>query len=370
MDGMAVVVSPLLSLMKDQVDALNECGVPAARLDSSQTPGERRSIFQAVRSGRIALLYVSPERLVSDGFLDLLGSVCLSFIAVDESHCVSMWGHDFRPEYRQLRVLKERFRGVGVHAFTATATATVRRDIAEQLALVEPEFLVGSFFRPNLRYRVQARGRLIDQVSKVVQRYPRESGIIYCIRRADVDDLAASLSAKGYSVAPYHAGMEGDQRRLNQERFINDEVQIIVATVAFGMGIDKPDVRYVIHAAAPKSLEHYQQETGRAGRDGLAAECLLLHGGKDFSTWRYLINQSEAEPEVKAAALQKISDVDGYCGGRDVPTPLSTVPLRAAARPRQLPGLRHLSQRSRSHGRRADRGAEDPIVRRAAARIL
>jgi len=313
MPGLAVAVSPLISLMKDQVDALAECGVPAARLDSSQTPGEQNAVWRQLRDGALKLLYVSPERLVSKDFLGVLKSLHVSFIAIDEAHCVSMWGHDFRPEYRQLEILKQAFPGVAVHAYTATATEPVRRDIAQQLALADPQMLVGSYDRPNLIYKVARRTDRLGQVCSVLSRHRGESCIVYCIRRRDVDDLCAALVAKGYKAAPYHAGMENKERAKNQEAFIEEKADIIVATVAFGMGIDKSNVRAVIHAGMPKSLEHYQQETGRAGRDGLPAECCLFFSNEDYQTWRRLLGNLQEEP--KAAALAKLERMLDYCGG-------------------------------------------------------
>ncbi|MFC1635777.1 RecQ family ATP-dependent DNA helicase, partial [Planctomycetota bacterium] len=261
MEGLTVVVSPLISLMKDQVDALKECDVPAARIDSSQSADEQRAALSAIHDKKLKLLYVSPERLVSDDFMNLLRKSKLAFIAVDEAHCVSMWGHDFRPEYRQLGRLKQTFKGVTIGAYTATATEQVRHDIAEQLHLENPEMLIGSFDRPNLVYKVQRRANKLKQVREVLDRHKGESGIIYCIRRNDVDTMYAQLSTEGYKVLPYHAGMADEDRKANQEAFINDKVDTIAATIAFGMGIDKSNVRYVIHTGMPKSLEHYQQET-------------------------------------------------------------------------------------------------------------
>ncbi|MHC4625869.1 MAG: DNA helicase RecQ [Planctomycetota bacterium] len=311
MPGLTVVVSPLISLMKDQVDALTECGVAAARLDSSLTPYEQQSVLRAIDAKRLKLLYLSPERLLSDGFVDQLRKTELSFIAIDEAHCVSMWGHDFRPEYRQLRMLKEVFGDVTIGAYTATATEQVRYDIAEQLGLDNPEMLIGSFDRPNLVYKIRRRASKIKQVRAVIERHKGESGIIYCIRRKDVDNLFADLSAKGFKVLPYHAGMADEDRKRNQELFINEKVDTIVATIAFGMGIDKSNVRYVIHTGMPKSLEHYQQETGRAGRDGLEAECCLFYSGGDYGAWKGLMG--DMQPEAYKIALVKLNGMYNYC---------------------------------------------------------
>jgi ATP-dependent DNA helicase RecQ len=308
---MAVVVSPLISLMKDQVDALVECGIAAARLDSTQTPAEQSKVLAAAAGKELKLLYLAPERIVSERFVEFLRETELSLIAVDEAHCVSMWGHDFRPEYRQLGMLKDIFGGVPVHAYTATATRQVREDIVVQLRLKAPKVFVGSFDRPNLIYKAQRRRNLLKQVCSVIDRYEGQSGIIYCIRRKDVDALCAKLTDKGYKAAPYHAGMEDEERKKNQDDFINDKVDIIVATIAFGMGIDKSNVRYVIHAAMPKSLEHYQQESGRAGRDGLEAECCLFYGGGDYGTWKRILADGESkEAEI---AITKLGAIYEYC---------------------------------------------------------
>lgn len=311
--GMAIVVSPLISLMKDQVDALTQCGVAAARIDSAQTRQERDIVFNRIESRSLKLLYLSPERMFSNGFIDFLKKLEISFFAIDEAHCISMWGHDFRPEYRQLGQLKTLLPGAAVHAYTATATPQVRDDIVAQLHLDKPEVLVGSFDRPNLIYKTERSGDNLKQVCAVLDRHPNESGIIYCIRRLDVDGLCEQLSSKGYQVLPYHAGMDDASRKRNQEAFIQEKVNTIVATVAFGMGIDKSNVRYVIHTGMPKSLEHYQQESGRAGRDGLEAECILFYSGGDYGIWRSIMR--DAVGKAREVALQKLSDMYDYCTG-------------------------------------------------------
>ena len=243
--------------------------------------------------------------------MEFLRKIKLSFIAIDEAHCVSMWGHDFRPEYRQLGCLKEMFSEITIGAYTATATDQVRKDIAEQLKLNNPKMLIGSFDRPNLIYKVQQRNNIIKQVCEVIDRHKGESGVIYCIRRKDVDRMCDQLSRKGYSVAPYHAGMDDKDRKKSHEMFISEKVDIIVATVAFGMGIDKSNVRYVIHAGMPKSLEHYQQESGRAGRDGLEAQCCLFYSGGDYGTWKSLM--ADMPPEAQKIAILKLSAMYNYC---------------------------------------------------------
>lgn len=323
--GTAVVVSPLISLMKDQVEALTRCGVAAAFINSSQSSSEQRAAAGEFRAGRLKLLYVAPERLVTPQFLEFLTRVPISFFAIDEAHCVSMWGHDFRPEYRELRVLRDRFPDLGVHAYTATATEQVRKDIIQELGLRNPDVLVGLFDRPNLIYRVQRRDRLHQQVREAIERHPGESGIVYCIRRADVDAVCAELQAKGHRALPYHAGMDDMDRKRNQEAFIQEQADIIVATIAFGMGIDKSNVRYVVHTGMPKSVEHYQQETGRAGRDGLGAECCLFYSYSDFKTWQAIIekprpdsaNDAASDEGARKIALAKLRDMLTFCDGAD-----------------------------------------------------
>ncbi len=313
MPGLAIVVSPLISLMKDQIDALTECGVPAARLDSTLSQEERSQVRKQINNGELKLLYLSPERLVLDNFIDFLSGIKISFIAIDEAHCVSMWGHDFRPEYRQLGILKSKFSGVAIHAYTATATGIVRDDISKQLGLNDPKILVGSFDRSNLIYKATTRTNRLKQVCEVIDRHKNESGIIYCIRRADVDNLCDKLKERGHRVRPYHAGMSDEMRKRSQNAFIKEECDTIVATVAFGMGIDKSNVRYVIHAGMPKSLEHYQQESGRAGRDGLEAECTLFYSGGDYGVWKSIL--SDTEPAIQEIAQEKLNEMYAYCTG-------------------------------------------------------
>jgi ATP-dependent DNA helicase RecQ len=312
-EGPALVVSPLISLMKDQVDTLVENGIAAACYNSALAADEKASVAAGIREGRYALVYVSPERLAgdgSDGFVRMLGNV--AYVAIDEAHCISQWGHDFRPEYRQLGALRARFPRIALHAFTATATGRVRRDIASQLELRDPIELVGSFDRPNLLYRVLPRASLKRQLQDVLDRHRGTAGIIYCTSRREVDALAAWLSSTGVRAVPYHAGLDDRDRHRNQDRFLNEEADVVVATVAFGMGIDRSDVRFVVHAGAPQSLEHYQQESGRAGRDGLEAECVLVYSGADFLKWRVMLERNGELTDARRALLR---DIERYASG-------------------------------------------------------
>jgi ATP-dependent DNA helicase RecQ len=314
-EGFALVVSPLISLMKDQVDGLRVDGVAAAYLNSTMTAGERDAVVGSLREDRCRLLYVSPERLVgegSQGFRRLLQQCDLRFIAIDEAHCISQWGHDFRPEYRQLGRLREEFPSVSLHAFTATATERVRRDIVGELGLRDPVVLVGSFDRPNLIFRVLRRGDLHRQLLQILSRHEDEAGIVYCSSRREVDALAEWLRGEGRRAAPYHAGLADKVRARHQEDFLDERVDIIVATVAFGMGIDRSNVRFVIHAGAPRSPEHYQQEAGRAGRDGLPSECVLIYSGAEFGRWRQML---EANGELTASARELLRDMEHYAAG-------------------------------------------------------
>ncbi|SMP56382.1 ATP-dependent DNA helicase RecQ [Neorhodopirellula lusitana] len=312
-DGMAVVVSPLISLMKDQVDALTANGVAAALVNSTQSDEQKRTTAARIRSGEIRLLYMAPERLLSERTLSFLESVPISFFAIDEAHCVSNWGHDFRPEYRGLRILKQRFPDASVHAFTATASERVRDDIAEQLQLQSPKVLVGSFDRPNLTYRMLPSDGKLRQIRNVIDQHRGESGVVYCITRKEVEQTAAALESAGVSSLPYHAGLDDATRQANQEAFIQEKVDVIVATVAFGMGIDKSNVRFVIHAGMPKSIEHYQQESGRAGRDGLAAECVLIYSGGDTMTWKRIMENGDRSNFEDA--MKSVYSMADLCSG-------------------------------------------------------
>ncbi|MGH7787443.1 MAG: DNA helicase RecQ [Candidatus Binatia bacterium] len=290
-----VVVSPLIALMKDQVDGLRANGYPAAALHSGMELDELRQVERGMAAGDYRLIFVAPERLVTPRFLDWLARAGVRDFAVDEAHCISHWGHDFRPEYRQIAELKARIPGASLRAFTATATERVRADIAAQLQLVDPLVLVGTFDRPNLTYRVVSRVDTQRQVLEVLQRHAGDAAIVYCLSRKDTESLAGSLVERGVKAAFYHAGMESGPRRRTQEAFAEERLDVVVATVAFGMGIDRSDVRCVIHAGLPKSIEHYQQETGRAGRDGLEAECVLLYSPADVIRLERLFERSAAE---------------------------------------------------------------------------
>jgi ATP-dependent DNA helicase RecQ len=313
--GLALVISPLISLMKDQVDGLRVDGVAAAYLNSTLQPRERDAVIASVREGRCRLLYVSPERIAGEGsqpLRRLLAQSQLRFIAVDEAHCISQWGHDFRPEYRQLGALREDFPGVSLHAFTATATERVRADIVGELRLRNPAVFVGSFDRPNLTYRVLRRGQLKAQLMDILGRHEDEAGIIYCPSRREVEALADWLRDEGRRAVPYHAGLDDGVRSANQEAFLDERADVVAATVAFGMGIDRSNVRFVVHAGAPRSLEHYQQESGRAGRDGLAAECVLIYSGGDFVRWRQML---ESGGEWNESARMLLRDMERYAAG-------------------------------------------------------
>jgi ATP-dependent DNA helicase RecQ len=314
-----IVVSPLISLMKDQVDGLRECGYPAGALYSGMPAHAVQETEEQFAAGRYRLLFVAPERLLMPRFLQLAERVGVRAFAIDEAHCISHWGHDFRPEYRRLAEIKSRFPRASVHAYTATATERVRADIAAQLRLKNPAILVGTFDRPNLVYRVVQRIDARAQTLEILQRHRSQAAIVYCISRNDTESMAAFLQANRINAAFYHAGMEADARRRTQDEFASEAIDVVAATVAFGMGIDRSDVRCVIHAAMPKSIEHYQQETGRAGRDGLEAECVLLYSAADVLRWESLIEKSAADaggaPEIIAASRALLEQMRRICSG-------------------------------------------------------
>ncbi len=313
-DGVGVVVSPLIALMQDQVDALAEVGVRAAFLNSTQTYEESARIERMVRHGELDLLYVAPERLLTPRCLDLLQASNIALFAIDEAHCVSQWGHDFRPEYIKLSVLHEQFPGVPRIALTATADRQTRNEIAQRLQLEQALHSVSSFDRPNIHYQIveKANGRkqLLDFIEA---QHAGEAGIVYCLSRKKVEEVAEFLGTHGITALPYHAGMEYAQRSANQARFLREDSIVMVATIAFGMGIDKPDVRFVAHLDLPKSIEGYYQETGRAGRDGLPANAWMAYGLQDVVQQRRMIEQSEADETFKRVQGVKLDAMLGLC---------------------------------------------------------
>jgi len=302
--GLTVVVSPLIALMKDQVDQLQASGVAATFLNSTLGAKEARSRLAGLHQGEYKLLYVSPERIMLDGWLDNLRAWQVAAFAIDEAHCISEWGHDFRPEYRQMAVLRSEFPDVPIIALTATATKRVQADVLSRLHLREPRTFIASFNRPNLTYRVQPKERPLNQIFKHLKGREEESGIIYCATRATAERVATGLADRGFSALPYHAGLTVKQRNSNQEAFIHDDARIICATIAFGMGIDKPNVRWIIHHDLPKNLEGYYQETGRAGRDGLPSECLLLFSAGDAAKQMHFIKEMSDPNEQQIATRQ------------------------------------------------------------------
>jgi ATP-dependent DNA helicase RecQ len=317
-DGLAIVVSPLIALMQDQVEALQQLGVNAAFLNSSLSPEENNRITRQVVSGEIKILYVAPERLMVGSFLSLLDEVQqhvgLALFAIDEAHCVSQWGHDFRPEYRQLTVLHNRFPEVPRIALTATADAPTRAEIISQLNLENARQFVSSFDRPNIRYQVGIKNNARQQLQAFLEReHPNDAGIIYCLSRRKVEETAAWLVEKGWSALPYHAGLPAQLREHHQRRFLREEGIIMVATIAFGMGIDKPNVRFVAHLDLPKSMEGYYQETGRAGRDGLQANAWMVYGMGDVVSMRQMLDSGEASEERKRLERLKLDALLGYC---------------------------------------------------------
>jgi ATP-dependent DNA helicase RecQ len=301
-DGLTLVVSPLISLMKDQVDQLRECGVPALFLNSSLSMEAYRTNVAELRANRVKLLYLAPEALLAPRTLSMLSDLKVDCIAIDEAHCISQWGHDFRPEYRQLAEVRAVFPNTSCVALTATATPRVREDIRHSLGIEAQSEYVSSFDRPNLFLEVAPKTEPLEQVLTLLKQYPNESGIIYCATRRQTDDLHVILQRRGYSVRPYHAGLTEAERSENQERFSHDDIRIIVATIAFGMGINKPNVRFVIHYDLPGSIDNYYQEIGRAGRDGLPAHCLLLFGYGDLYKVQFFIGQ-KTEQEQRLAQI-------------------------------------------------------------------
>jgi ATP-dependent DNA helicase RecQ len=311
-EGTAVVVSPLIALMQDQVEALRQLGVEAAFLNSSLDAAGQREVEQRLVAGALKLLYVAPERLLTERCLELLARVPVALFAIDEAHCVSQWGHDFRPEYRQLTLLHERFPSIPRIALTATADAPTRREIVERLALESARCFVASFDRPNIRYRVAEKDDARRQLREFLLGHAGASGIVYCLSRRKVEDVAGWLGEQGIAALPYHAGMDARERAANQQRFLREDGIVMVATIAFGMGIDKPDVRFVAHLDLPKSMEGYYQETGRAGRDGLPADAWLCYGLGDVVTLSQFIAKSEAGEDRKRVERAKLDALLGY----------------------------------------------------------
>ncbi|CAN5299183.1 DNA helicase RecQ [soil metagenome] len=309
--GVALVVSPLISLMKDQVDALEAHGVQAAFYNSSLAGAEARRVLARLHSGELDLLYVAPERLMTPAFVERLQDMRVALIAVDEAHCVSQWGHDFRPEYAALGALREHFPGVPMIALTATADPQTREDTARVLGLENAERFIASFDRPNIRYTVLEKHRPGEQLDRFLAGRKHQSGIVYALSRRRTEEIAEALAARGCSAAAYHAGLPAAVREAVQERFVRDDIRIVVATVAFGMGIDKPDVRFVVHYDLPKHIEGYYQETGRAGRDGLAAEALLLYGAQDVVTARRLL-ESTADARQRRIESHKLQSMVAF----------------------------------------------------------
>ncbi len=321
-DKLTLVVSPLISLMQDQVAALRLAGVPAAATHGNLSSHETAELRALARSASLRLLYIAPERLFTPSVLDWVSRQSIGAIAIDEAHCISQWGHDFRPEYARLGELRRSLPGVAVGAYTATATARVRRDIIEQLGLRDPAQIVGSFDRPNLTYRIVPRLDAVGQMVEAIERRRDSAAIVYCISRRDTELFADLLRRRGLDAAAYHAGLNADERSRVSRDFRDERLRVVCATVAFGMGIDRADVRCVIHAAMPKSVEHYQQETGRAGRDGLPAECLMLYSGADAQRWRRILRRGSAPAEGPPAApndagvqLQLLDEMQRFCSG-------------------------------------------------------
>lgn len=311
--GTALVVSPLIALMQDQVQALQQLGVQAAYINSSLTQEETSSIYQQLYSQQLTLLYVAPERLMQPYFLDKLSSIPLALIAIDEAHCVSQWGHDFRPEYLKLGELASRFPDVPRIALTATADQRTRAEMAEKLHLVQARHFISSFDRANIHYRIQDKDNAKKQFLEFYQQHEGEAGVVYCLSRKKVEETATWMQEHGIKALPYHAGLPQAWRSKHQQRFLQEEGLVIVATVAFGMGIDKPDVRFVVHMDLPRSLEAYYQETGRAGRDGEPANVLLLYGLADAVNIRRMLERSQAPAEIKRIEEEKLEALLAFC---------------------------------------------------------
>ncbi|MCK5122651.1 MAG: DNA helicase RecQ [Candidatus Pacebacteria bacterium] len=311
-EGLTLVISPLIALMKDQVDALKANGIAAEYINSSLPYQEIAQIQRNVSEGKVKILYLAPERLALGQFQSFLQTLKISLIAIDEAHCISQWGHDFRPDYRNLKLFRKQFSQVPIIALTATATLKVREDIVEQLSLNNPKICVSSFDRENLSFLITRKRKAFDKLVRILEKHKNESAIIYCFSRKDTEKIAEDLKIEGFNALPYHAGLNSEIRKRNQELFIKDEVSIIVATIAFGMGIDKPDIRLVVHYTFPKTLEGYYQEVGRAGRDGLPSECVLFYSYGDRMKHEFFIDKMEDINEQNNA-LKKLDQVVEYC---------------------------------------------------------
>ncbi|MBI4225246.1 MAG: ATP-dependent DNA helicase RecQ [Candidatus Sungbacteria bacterium] len=314
LEGLTLVVSPLIALMKDQVDGLQASGIPAGFLNSALSDAEAASMYRQVRNGSIKIIYASPERLSVQSFRDFLRELPISLIAIDEAHCISQWGHDFRPDYRNLKVLRQVAPGAPLIALTATATQRVRTDIVNELALRDPQIFISGFDRPNLNYHiVPVTGAEKErQLIRLVGEYRNASAIVYCFSRADTEKLASKLQMRGIRALPYHAGLDAEVRKKTQDKFIRNEISVVTATIAFGMGIDKPDVRLVAHYDMPKSLEGYYQETGRAGRDGLPSACVLFYSRASIAKHNFFIRKAK-DYEERERLTRMLNHMIGFC---------------------------------------------------------
>lgn len=313
-EGVTLVVSPLIALMKDQVDGLQASGVAAVFLNSTLSSADAALVYRQLQDGEIKILYAAPERLAVESFQDFLRKLPISLVAIDEAHCISQWGHDFRPDYRNLKMLRQIAPSAPVIALTATATGRVRTDIIRELGLRDPGIFISGFDRPNLHYHIESAGRAEkeQQLIRLAHEYRNTSAIVYCFSRADTEKLAAKLKMRGIRALPYHAGLDAETRKKTQEKFIHNEISVVTATIAFGMGIDKPDVRLVVHYDLPKSLEGYYQETGRAGRDGLPSACVLFYSRASAAKHSFFIRRARDAAE-RERLTQMLNQMIGFC---------------------------------------------------------